>query len=161
MPSTSALLTIRRGHELIAIHDLDLAREILKNQRHDSPPDNVANGHALLSQVQKAANSVHDVILKAYPHLSGPATSSFSTALRVSEVRTIFTGHRLRGIPLDKLLTYLASAADAGHLRRKEGFDDAHRTQHATQDTTQGATKLNPAPYPTHSMFTPVGRLAS
>ena len=54
-----------------------------------------------------------------------------------------------------------ASAADSGHFRRKEGFGDAHPTQHATQDTTQGATKLNPAPYPTHSMFTPVGRLVS
>ena len=48
-----------------------------------------------------------------------------------------------------------ASAADSGHFRRKEGFGDAHPTQHATQDTTQGATKLNPVPYPTHRMFTP------
>ena len=91
-----------------------------KAGNHDyrrSPADVPVPEAGVLPKAQLAASSSLDAILQVFPELTGSASTSLATALRVRPVRDTLSGHAVRGIPLTKWIGYIASAADAGrHL---------------------------------------------
>ena len=120
-PVQSAVATLRRGDEVVHIYTESLAVKILsKAGNHDyrrSPADVPVPEAGVLPKAQLAASSSLDAILQVFPELTGSASTSLATALRVRPVRDTLSGHAVRGIPLTKWIGYVASAADAGrHL---------------------------------------------
>ena len=120
-PVQSAVATLRRGDEVVHIYTESLAVKILsKAGNHDyrrSPADVPVPEAGVLPKAQLAASSSLDAILQVFPELTGSASTSLATALRVRLVRDTLSGHAVRGIPLTKWIGYVASAADAGrHL---------------------------------------------
>ena len=60
-----------------------------------------------------AAHILLSLINRACPELQGPATNSFSIAIRSAKFRSIFAGHQLRGESVLKLLAYIGDAPDS------------------------------------------------
>ena len=117
----SALLTIRSGHSITAVHDRELA--LLHMGSVSGPPSTSAvihgamNDDGLLSKAQMAARSVRGSLVQAFPLLQWSAVTSLSTTLRVQQVRDVTAARSFRGFTLDKWLGFLSEAADAGrHL---------------------------------------------
>ena len=92
----------------------------MRQVRHDitsRPHSSSGSQDEVLPKAQLAARASHEAILPAFPSLTGAASTSLSTALRVRNVRDAFADHSVRGIPLGKWVGYVANAADAGrHL---------------------------------------------
>ena len=106
---SSALLTIRRGHEVISVHSPDYAERILFGS---SGTPNPGDDHGLLACASDAAKQCLELLCRSFP-LEDRATSNFGTALRVKAVRSRLASLSIRKIPLIKILEYLRSAADA------------------------------------------------
>ena len=118
---SSALITIRRGHEVICVHSLDLAERILFGSSDCPQP---GDDHGLLAAASSAAKSCLEMLVRSFP-LVDHATSSFGTALRVQAVRSRLAPITIRKIPLLKILDYLRSAADADRHLTCELIRDA------------------------------------
>ena len=126
---TAALLTVCRGHEVIAVHDRRLAESVLAGGA--SAPDPPGAGDAVLPAALTAASRGLNALCAAFP-LDGPASQNFGAALRVRAVRDRLEGRQVRGHELLRVLGHIASAADAGRhltaatvLAAQAGFDAA------------------------------------
>ena len=80
----SALVTVRHGHTVTAIHDACLAERHLQALSSDRMSN---GGPTFRGTVDEAATSILGVLVKRFPQLCGKAAASLPTALRVKEVR--------------------------------------------------------------------------
>ena len=85
------LVTVRSGHELLAIHDRAAANRAVDGRPMPSGrPATVPSG--LLPAVALAANQGLSKLVGAFPMLHGPATGSLKVVLRVKAVREELKG---------------------------------------------------------------------
>jgi len=105
----AAVLTVRRGHELIHVHDFDLAVEFMlgRSPCPSSPPAN-AKQDDLFDALAHGAASILDKLVAAFP-LMGRASTSLPTALRVKQVRAALSSKE----DILKTVEYISDGADA------------------------------------------------
>ena len=107
-------LTLRIGRGVVHGCTLQQARELLLPcSDHISSATSISP--TILDQACAAAKSLHSDLLKSQPDITGRAAKNFGTMLHVASMRSLLSGSNLevRGMPLQQVLGYIASAADA------------------------------------------------
>lgn len=125
----TALVTIRRGHDVMCVHDESFAQRLLfpvvlghdGSSRAPAVPD---GNDDLLGHATRAAKSCLSLLSRTFP-LEGPATANLGTALRVKQVREHLKLVMVRGVPLLKILSYVAVTADASRHLTCEMINEA------------------------------------
>ena len=124
--SRAAVATLRRGNQVMHIYEESLALRLWSRPDADEPPcASAVRTDTLLQQAQSAARSAHEMLLRRWPDLTGAASTSLSTALRVKRVRALLSDEDVRGLSLAKRLGYVASAAAAGRHLTTCAIDEA------------------------------------
>ena len=121
MPYQRALVSVRRGCEVVHVYDKEMARHVIE-QSGSYVKANIREGRAeealeLMRQAQGVVEGVHSALLLACLGLVGAAATSLSTALRARVAREWLAGYQARGNPILKVISWVSAAADAGrHL---------------------------------------------
>jgi hypothetical protein len=107
--------SVRYGNVVVHCAHVSEAIHVAK-ELNCSTPGTSFGGHQNLDVLAHAAESssrILDKLTRCFPDISGRATNSFGTLLRVPRVRSLCAGAASRGTDIEKALRYIASASDA------------------------------------------------
>ena len=118
-------ISIRHGNTVAHVSTPEEAVAIMRALA--SPPSSTkAEDAQLLSCASDFSQRSLEALCQAYPQLSGAATRSIGTALRVAQVRSDLCGISVRGTPILKVLGWTAAAADAQRHLTQAVIQEAH-----------------------------------
>lgn len=115
---SAALITIRHGHTISAIHEGELAQAYLERHLLHSlgeRPGNIRDHDDLLAKTFSVPREVLQLLVKRFP-LQGLASRCFSTAFRADVVRQSLQPLQVRGVSILQVLGSIFRAADAHRL---------------------------------------------